>query len=183
MLINDCLSLPLNKTMTVATVFALCVLVQSLPLGKFTENYTAVVGAVQVSVTWQFDGPLFICLPITNIYCSHPSLPTWFRLHSKRRLHTCCRGQCNSFECKEFLQATIPVIMSLVCFTKENYNKPIHSCFVGKFFESAFCCGVCVSTLPLHEISRSHFISYPPVPGTHECLHAKVCMAFPHNNN
>lgn len=52
------------------------------------------------------------------------------------------------------------------------------SCFVGKFFLSAFCRGGCISPDPLHEISHSHIISYSPVPGTHECLHAKSACLF-----
>lgn len=62
--------------MTEAAVFtwpgSLCL--DPLTLGK--KFFVAVVGSTQVSVTWQFDGALFICLSVTNIYCSHPSLPT-----------------------------------------------------------------------------------------------------------
>lgn len=96
--------------------------------------------------------------------------------YAVNRLHTCCRGQRSRFEYKEFLEATIAFIMRLLCFTEENYNKPIQS-YRRKFSVSALCCGGCVSTLSLREISHSRFISYPPAPGTQH-LRAKSTWLF-----
>lgn len=173
--------------MTVATLSLVlpCVLQCVISaLGQIYTKYFAVVRAAQVSVTWQFDGPLFIFLSITNIYCSHPSRPTWFRVHSKHGPHTCYRRNCSGFEYKEFLEATIPFMMCLLCLTKETTISPfsrIDSC-CWKMFLVSILWRLRFHASPVRDFTLSlYFIA---TCARHSWVSAcQVCVAFPHNNN